>query len=80
MQDGKFHEVLVELRMESENSKGEVKIKKVKELYLVDAMTVTEAEAKIVKSFTDSGFSQEYRVVSVKGSKIIDVILHEEEK
>jgi hypothetical protein len=78
MKESKFYEVLVELRMETENSSGELKIKKVKELYLVDAMTVTEAEAKIVKSFTDSGFSQEYRVVSVRGSKIIDVILHEE--
>jgi hypothetical protein len=68
----------VQLKIESENSKGESKIKKVRELYLVDAQSVTEAEARVVESFTKSGFSQDYSVVSVKGSKIIDVINSEE--
>lgn len=66
----KYYEVLVQLKME--NDKG--KIKNVKELYLVDAMSVTEAEAKVVETFTKSGFSQDYSVVSVKGSKVVDVI------
>lgn len=70
----KYYEVLVQLKMESDKGK----IKKVRELYLVDAMSVTEAEARIVKSFSDSGFSQDYSVVSVKGSKVIDVINAEE--
>jgi hypothetical protein len=74
----KYYEVLVQLKIESENSKGELKIKKVRELYLVDAQSVTEAEARVVESFTKSGFSQDYSVVSVKGSKIIDVINSEE--
>jgi len=74
----KYYEVLVELRMESESPKGGVKIKKIKESYLVDALSVTEAEARVVKSFSDSGFSQDYSVVSVRGSKIIDVITSEE--
>ena len=74
----KYYEVLVELRMESESPKGGIKIKKIKESYLVDALSVTEAEARVVKSFSDSGFSQDYSVVSVKGSKIIDVITSEE--
>jgi hypothetical protein len=70
----KYFEVLVELKIESENSKGDSKIKKVKETYLVDAMSVTEAEARVVESFTNSGFSQDYSVLQAKGSKIIDVI------
>ena len=76
----KYYEVLVQMKIESENGKGEVKVKKVTEAYLVDAMSVTEAEARVVKSFYESGFSQDYAVVSVKGSKIIDVIPAEEKK
>ena len=68
----KYYEVTVQLRIESGNSKGEVKIKNVKETYLVDAMSVTEAEARVVEKF--EGFSQEYSVIQVKGSKIIEVI------
>lgn len=74
----KYFEVLVELRIQSESPKGDVKIKKVKESYLVDALSVTEAEARVVKSFSDLGFSQDYNVVSVRGSKIMDVIPTEE--
>lgn len=70
----KYYEVLVSMKIESDNGKGEPKIKKVKESYLVDAMSVTEAEARVINSFSESGFSQDYVVVSVKGSKIIDVI------
>ena len=68
----KYYEVIVQIRLQTEDSKGNVKIKKIKETYLVDAMSVTEAEARIVKHF--SGFSQEYSVLQVKGSKIIELI------
>jgi len=74
----KYYEVLVELRIETENRKGGVNMKKIKETYLVDAMSVTEAEARIVKSFEDGGFSEEYQVIQVRGSKIIDVIIPQE--
>lgn len=74
----KYYEVLVQMKIESESGKGEVRIKKVTETYLVDALSVTEAEARVVKSFSDSGFSQDYSVVCVKGSKIIDVITADE--
>jgi len=76
----KYYEVLVQLKIESENGKGEIKIKKVTEAYLVDAMSVTEAEARVIKSFSDAGFSKDYMVVSVKSSKIVDVIHAEEKK
>lgn len=69
----KYFEVLVEIKTEIEN-KGGVKIKKVKESYLVDAMSVTEAEARVVQLFTKSGFSKDFEVVGVKGSKIMEVV------
>ena len=76
----KYYEVLVELKIESVSSKGDSRIKKIKETYLVDAMSVTEAEARVIKSFSDSGFYQDYNVIQVKGSKIIDVISNEEKE
>jgi len=69
----KYFEVLVEIKTEIE-SKGGVKIKKVKESYLVDAMSVTEAEARVVQLFKKSGFSKDFEVVGVKGSRIMEVI------
>ncbi len=50
------------------------KIKKQKENYLVDAMSVTEAEAKLVKKFTDEAVKLEYEVVKVSETNIIEVI------
>ena len=70
----KYYEVLVNIKTETEGFKGATKIKVVKETYLVDAMSVTEAEIRVVKSFTQSGFSQDYEVVGVKGSKVVEVI------
>jgi len=74
-----YCEVIVSIKTETE-LKGSVKIKKVKEVYLVDAMSVTEAEARIVELFSKSGFSQDYEVIAVKGSKIIEVVPREEKK
>jgi hypothetical protein len=70
--DAKYYEVVVQIKLQTEDSKGNVKIKKLKEVYLVDAMSVTEAEARVVKQF--EGFSQEFSVLQVKNSKIIEVI------
>ena len=42
------------------------------ELYLVDAMSVTEAEARVVKDFKD--VSIDYKVVGAKESRILRVI------
>lgn len=46
--------------------------KKVTETYLVEAMSVTEAEAKVVKDFSGSTF--DFEVKSVNTSKIIKII------
>ena len=59
----------VTVQLEHENDRG--RIQKVKELYLVDAVSATEAEAKIYKEFDgESNFS----VVGVNQSKILKVI------
>jgi hypothetical protein len=68
----KYFEVTVQIKTESEDSKGNVKVKRQSETYLVDAMSVTEAEARVVKLF--SGATFEYEVVSVKNSKIVEVV------
>jgi hypothetical protein len=48
------------------------KPKKVTEMYLVEAMSVTEAEAKVVKDFGSTML--EYEVKAVSASKIIKII------
>lgn len=48
------------------------KEKKINEVYLVDAMSVTEAEAKVIRDF--SGTSIDFEVKSVTSSKIIKII------
>jgi hypothetical protein len=65
----KFYSVTVAI--EVEDAKG--KIKKQKENYLVDAMSVTEAEAKLVKKFVAEAVKLEYEVVKVSETNIIEV-------
>ena len=48
------------------------KEKKVTETYLVEALSVTEAEAKVVKDF--QGYTMDFEVKSVSASKIIKII------
>mgnify|MGYP000014365725 FL=1 len=70
----KYFEVTVTVHHEVDGGKGGTKIKKVKESYLVDAMTVTEAEARVVKEFESAGISLEYEVSAARESKILQVI------
>lgn len=59
----------VTVQLQFENDKG--RIQKVREQYLVDAISATDAEAKIYKEFEgESNFT----VVGVNRSKIIKVI------
>ncbi len=73
----KYFEVSVSVNHEVDGGKGGTKIKKVKENYLVDAMSVTEAEARVVKLFTDSAINVDYEVTGAKESKIIEVVTAE---
>lgn len=54
------------------NEKG--KQSKITEQYLIDAMSVTEAEAKVTKLYNDEGSSMDFQVKSVKETKILQVI------
>ena len=65
----KYYSVLV--AVEVEDAKG--KVKKNKENYLVDALSVTEAEAKLVNKFVEEAVKLEYEVVKVSETKIIEV-------
>ena len=58
----------VEVRME--NDRG--RIQKIRELYYVEAESVTEAEAKVVKDF--EGDNTEYQVKEVKETKILKIL------
>lgn len=54
------------------NEKG--KQTKMREQYLVDAVSVTDAEVKVTKMFEDEGMSTDFQVKSVKDTKILQVI------
>ena len=54
------------------NEKG--KQTKVTEQYLVDAVSVTDAEVKVTKMYEDEGGSVDFQVKSVKETKILQVI------
>lgn len=54
---------------------GNGKVKKLTERYLVDAMSVTEAEASVVEALTEDGaMASEFEVVSASLSRIYKVI------
>ena len=57
------------VQLEHDTSNG--KIKKTTEMYLVEAMSVTEAESKVVKDF---GNDIQFEVKAVSASKIIKII------
>jgi hypothetical protein len=61
----------VKVQFKIEDDKG--KIKKQNVLYLVDAQSVTEAEAKIVKRLTDEGETQ-FEVKAASESLIYQVV------
>lgn len=69
--DSKYFEVTVEIVV-GKTSTG--KDKKQKEVYLVDAMSVTEAEALVTKDFSDASVQLDYKVSQAKESRIERVI------
>lgn len=69
--ENKYFEATVEIVV-GQTKSG--KDKKNKEVYLVDAHSVTEAEARVVQDFEDSGVNLDYKVVQVKESRIERVI------
>ena len=67
----KFFEVTVEVEVATLKN-GNPKLRK--EIYLVDAQSVTEAEARTVKDFEESGIQISYKVSGAKESRVIRVI------
>lgn len=67
----KYFEVVVEMIVSTQKNG---KDKKAKEIYLVDAMSVTEAESRVVKDFEESGVQIDYKVSGAKESRVIRVI------
>jgi hypothetical protein len=62
----------VKVQFTVEDSKG--KVKKQNVLYLVDAMSVTEAEAKMVQHLTEQG-ENEFEVKAASESPIASVVV-----
>ena len=60
----------VTVQFETENDRG--RIQKTREVYLVDAMSGTEAEAKTYKAL--EGIMDNFKITSLVESKIIKVI------
>ena len=58
------------VKVQDENERG--RITSTNEVYCVEAESVTEAEAKVVKEFEGAGV--EFQVKSVKESKIIKIL------
>jgi hypothetical protein len=61
----------VTTQFERENDRG--RVQKVREVYLVDALTGTEAETKVYKMLETEG-ETDFRIISLAESKIIKVI------
>lgn len=66
-----YYVAKIQLQDEVDTPKGP-KIKKITETYLVEAMSVTEAEAKVIEDF--KGFAFDFEVKSVTASKIIKIL------
>lgn len=63
-----FWQVTVAVDTEVEGSKGETKIKTIKEVSLVDGVNPTDVEKKVAEAM--KGTMQEWRILSMSESKI----------
>ena len=66
----KFYQVNVEIK--SENDKG--KIQKIREQYMANAISCLDAETIVTKKFVDEGNTLDFKIVSVKETKILEVL------
>lgn len=70
MMENKYYTVKVEFQLVDDNGK----VKKQKYTYLVDATSVTEAEARVTKKLIDDG-ENNFEIKAAICSSIQDVIL-----
>ena len=66
-----YYTAKVQMTDSIDTPKG-LKEKKVTETYLVEALSVTEAEAKVIEDF--KGYTMDFEVKSVSASRIIKII------
>jgi hypothetical protein len=66
-----YYTAKVQLVDSIDTPKG-TKEKRITETYLVEALSVTEAEAKVIEDF--KGYSFDFEVKSVSANKIIKII------
>ena len=66
-----YYTAKVQLIEQVDTSKGP-KEKRITETYLVEALSVTEAEAKVVEDF--KGYTFDFEVKSVSANRIIKII------
>jgi hypothetical protein len=66
-----YYTAKVQLVDSVDTPKG-TKEKRITETYLVEALSVTEAEAKVIEEF--KGYTFDFEVKSVSSSKIIKII------
>lgn len=67
-----YFQVVLKVEKETEDNKGRVKIKTVRESYLIEAVNPTEAEAKIHQQL--KGSMESFEVVAISLTKYLDVI------
>ena len=70
MKSVNYFEVTIEYTEDLDNGKQ----RKVREVVLVDAMSVTESEARVVEHLTSVNKNIEFNVKQSKQSKIVEVI------
>lgn len=68
----KYFQVVVKLKREDDKGK----LKTITERYLVDALTITEAEARVVKFMVDSML--DYEISSATESRIMQILSQNE--
>ncbi len=66
-----YFSVLVELEGEPKRNGAPTKVR---EMYLVDAMSCTEAESKTISKLRDEGTLQNFQVTKVSETKYLAVI------
>jgi len=62
----------VKAKLKTENDQGKVQV--INEIYLVNAVSATDAESKVVESKKDQNEQMEFLVVECKQTKILEVI------
>jgi hypothetical protein len=76
--DVSFYEVVSEIKLESSGADDSIKVKKIKETFLVEAKDIIDAKTSVDKLYRKGvGISSDYEIVLIKKSRIVEVINQE---